>query len=329
MTKHTKLLLLVLVLSVPLWVGVNELQQKIEDHIYEENLALNPLKVFESTTLLANIAGNVGWDIEQVQYRKYPELSDYNLQAKASIVMEVDKDGHTNIIFEKNIDSKLPIASLTKLMTAVTMLDFYQETEQIEISRKAVAQLERTGYLKSGEILLPEELLHIMLIESSNDAAYAATDLMGDDGFLWLMNLKAKEFGMDDSYFFNTHGLDPEDTKAPAEETNYSTVTDLTTLALKLLKEYPDILEISSKETYDLYLENGSFHHTLYNTNELLYELSGNVVASKTGLTDKAGGCLFLILKGTTPGSYYVIILLNSPNRFIDMRKLISMISNK
>jgi len=326
MTKNIILLLVVIVLSFPLWVGVDVLQGKIEDHIYEKKLASDPPVSQEGPELTAQITDHVNGLAEPFEYPDYPELSEYQLQAQSAIVASVDVAGEMEIIFQQNLNNRLPIASLTKLMTAVVASEFYQDTEQIEVSQKAVAQLERTGYLKPGEILLPEELLHIMLIESSNDAAYAVTDLVGGNGFVGLMNLKTKDLGMDDTYFYNPHGLDPEDAKAPSEETNYSTVLDLIKLAKYLLKEYPQILAISSKEKYNLYLENGSFHHTLYNTNELVYELEGRVVGSKTGLTKRARGCLFLILKSNTPGSYYINVLLNSPNRFLDMRKLITYI---
>lgn len=326
MTKNIALFLIVIVLSFPLWVGVDALQGKIEDHIYDKKLVWDPPMVLNGAALSAQITNHLGVSAEPFEYPKYPELSLYRIQAKSAIVAEINKEGKIGIIFQQNVNTQLPIASLTKLMTAVVASEFYQETEQIKVSRESVAQLAKTGYLRAGEILLPEELLHIMLIESSNDAAMAITDLVGNDGFVGLMNLKIKDFEMNDTYFYNPHGLDPDDMGLEDEEINYSTVWDLTKLSKHLLKEYPQILEISSKEQYSLYLKNGGFHHILYNTNQLLYELNGNVVGSKTGLTDRAGGCLLLILKGNTPGSYYVSILLNSPDRFLDMRKLITYI---
>jgi len=330
MTKNIILLLAVIVLSFPLWVGVDALQGSIEDHIYEKKLVSDPPIVVDEPggpELTAHVADYI--EVEPFEYPKYPELSEYQIQAKSAIVVEVDMAaGQLEVIFQHNINERLPIASLTKLMTAVVASEFYKDTEQIEVSQKAVSQLAKTGYLRAGEILLPEELLHIMLIESSNDAAYAATALTGNNGFVGLMNLKIKDFGMDDTYFYNTHGLDPMDIGMSEEETNYSTVWDLTKLAQSLLKEFPQILEISSKLSYELYLESGGFHHTLHNTNELFYELGDKIVGSKTGLTDKARGCLFLILEGETMGSYYINVLLNSPDRFLDMRKLISFINN-
>lgn len=318
MTKNIAFLLTIVVLGIPFWLGFNTLQSKTENFFYERELANNPSELSPGKVLTAQIA-------EQVpEYPTYPELESYQLQADSAISVETNIQGEGKIIFQKNIDKKLPIASLTKLMTALVALEFYQESEQIEVSKKAVEQLEKTGYLKPGEILRPEELLYIMLVESSNDAAYGLTGLMGVDGFVGLMNLKAKDLGMLNTYFYNPNGVDPDDLRVNEDEINYSTVGDLVKLSEYLLKEQPKILEISSKKQYDLYLTNGSFHHTLYNTNELLGELN-DVVGSKTGLTDRAGGCLLLVLKGKTPGTYLINVILNSPERFLDMRKLMQL----
>jgi|ETNmetMinimDraft_2_1059921.scaffolds.fasta_scaffold09278_2 D-alanyl-D-alanine carboxypeptidase len=318
MNKNIVFLLFVVVLSLPFWAGVNVLQEKTEAFIYDAQLAKSPSIEIATNTLVANIA-------EQVP--KYPDyyldLKDYKLQAKSIISVEIDKNGNENIIFQKNTNEKLPIASLTKLITASVAFEFYQKAEQIEISENAVLQLEKTGFLKQGETLSLDGLLHSMLIESSNDAAYAITDLVGTNGFVGLMNIFARDIGMTDSYFYNPNGLDPDDLNMEENEINYSTAMDLVKLSKYLLKKYPEIFEISSKEKYDLYLENGWFHHTLYNTNELIWELD-NIVGSKTGLTERAGGCLFTILENKEKESLIINIILNSSDRFQDMRKLVT-----
>ena len=84
----------------------------------------------------------------------------------------------------------------------------------------------------------------------------------------------------------------------------------------------PDILDILSKKSYDLYLENGEFHHTLINTNILIEEIP-MIIGGKTGYTEKAGGCLILILRGKSPETYLINVILNSPNKFQDMERLI------
>lgn len=318
MNKNIVFLLIIIVLSLPFWAGINALQEKTETALYNVQLAESPPVKLTPVNLTANII---------TQSPKYPDyysdLKDYKIQAKAVVSIEIDKDGNENIIFQRNTDEKLPIASLAKLITAAVALEFYQEAEQIQVSELAVQQLEKTGFLKQGETLSLNGLLHSMLIESSNDAAYAVTDLIGMGGFVGLMNIFSHDIGMTDSYFYNPNGLDPDDLNMQENEINYSTVMDLVTLSKYLLKNYPEIFEISSKEKYDLYLENGWFHHTLYNTNELIWELD-NIIGSKTGLTERAGGCLFTILKNEEKDNLIINIVLGSPDRFQDMRKLVT-----
>ena len=315
MNKNTTFLLAVVVLSLPFWVGVNALQEITEDFFYTAQLAGVPPIELTTAVLTANIATLLP---KYPEY--YSELKEYEIQAESAVSIEIDKDGNENILFEKNSSEELPIASLTKLITAVVALEFYKETEQITISKDAVGQLAKTGFLKQGEVLSLDNTLHSMLIESSNDAAYAITELVGKDGFVDLMNIFSHDIGMNNSYFYNPNGLDPDDLDMQENEINHSTVLDLTKLSKYLLKKYPQIFEISSKENYNIYLENGGFHHTVYNTNSLIWELD-NIIGSKTGLTDRAGGCLLTILENKD--SIIINIVLNSKDRFNDMRKLI------
>jgi len=316
MKKNLTFLFAVIVLSLPFWAGVNALQTKTENFIYKQKLAQTPPLSISPSVLAARI-------VERPSYPEYyNQLENYKIQAKSAISIEVNKQGEKRILFQKDIENILPIASLTKLVTAIVASEFYKDTEEINISGEAVSQLGGYGFLRIGEVLLPEELLHIMLIESSNDAAYAITELIGNEGFVALMNIKANDIGMSNTHFYNPVGLDPEDMKRPENEINHSTVSDLVKLSTYLIKNYPKILEISSKEQYNLYLDNGGFHHTIFNTNELLVELD-NVVGSKTGITEKAGGCLILITENKDKTKHYINIVLNSPDRFNDMRKLI------
>lgn len=333
------------------------MQGRAELFFYEREMAKNPPEVFANPVLTAQVSEQIP---DFPAY--YFQLSDYQIQAESAISVEispvrdfisngVSAEGTEKTIFQKNPNKELPIASLTKLMTAVVAVEFYQKTEKIKISPRAVAQLDDTGFLRQGEVMGVDDLLRIMLIESSNDAAYALTELTGLEGFVGLMNLKARDLKMHDTYFYSADGLDPDDSGRPDDEinpvrkgealnpvsdlspsmtnpalsngVNYSTAWDLVRMAKYLVTQHPKILASSSEKQYDLYLDNG-FHHTLSNTNVLLYELN-NVVGGKTGLTDKAGGCLLLVLRGKNPGTYYINVVLNSSDRFQDMRKLISL----
>jgi D-alanyl-D-alanine carboxypeptidase len=303
-TRNLKLFLIAVLLSLPFWWGLNIFQQGLEDFFYVKEIEKNP------PLFVAQISQNKA---------ESQTIENFAIEAKSAISIEIDLEGKEKIIFEKNTKQKMPIASLTKLMTAIVATEFYDPSLWVQISKDAVEQEEENGNLKVGEILKVEELLPIMLCESSNDAAFALAEVIGIEGFTDLMNLKAKDIGLMNTRFFNPTGLDPDD---PAQPTNYSTAQDLVKLIKYLLKNHPEIIEILTKKEYPLYLENGVLHHILKNTNKLLGEIP-EIIGGKTGFTERAGGCLIEILKSKKPDSYLIIVILNSPDRFGEMKKLI------
>ncbi len=313
MTKNIKLLLIVILIGLPFWWVVNVLEKNLEDFFYSWEMEKNPSSVF-----IAQIGQNYPVKASvTVAKSEIPE--DFEITAESVISVEIDDEGNERVLFSKEKVKKMPMASITKLMTALIASEFYYPSLKVQISRAAVGQEEEYGRLKVGEILQVQDLLHVMLIESSNDAAFALGEIIGIEGFTDLMNLKAGDMGLQNSKFFNLTGLD---TKNPNQPINYSTARDLVKLVKYLLSERPEILDILSKKEYNLYLENGVFHHTLQNTNELLGEIP-EIVGGKTGFTERAGGCLLLIMEGYEPENYLVNVILNSPRRFEEMRKLI------
>jgi len=247
------------------------------------------------------------------------------VQAKSAILVEIARNnGQQNIIWAKKADQESPIASLTKLMTAVIAAEFYQQNQNIIVTKRAIEQLDEAGNLRAGERLNTEKLLKIMLLESSNDAAFALTEPMGGpEGFVALMNLKAQDIGLGHTRYFNPNGLDPEDTQSPPDQINHSTAIDLVKLAQYTVGYHPEILEILGEKEISLYSGDAQFYHQLQTTNELL-DRNPNIIGGKTGTTERAKGCLLLILKGKTPGTYLVAVVLNSPDKFGDMEKIIS-----
>ncbi|MCD6500717.1 D-alanyl-D-alanine carboxypeptidase [bacterium] len=314
MSKNIKFFLIVFLLSLPFWWGVNVLQENLENYFYSIQIEKNPPSLFT-----AKIYQNY---ISKIKEREEKKTGNFQIEAESVISVEIDKQGRERVLFSRAENQKMPIASISKLMTAIVALEFYQPSLRIQISKTAVGQAEENGNLKVGEILRVKDLLYIMLIESSNDAAFALSEIIGPEGFRDLMNLKAKDIGLENTWFFNPTGLDPTETAQPI---NYSTAKDLVKLTKYLLTKHPEILDILSKKEYPLYLENGVFHHTLENTNKLLREIP-EIIAGKTGYTERAGGCLLEILKGKKPGSYLINVILNSPDKFGEMRKLIKFI---
>ena len=249
-------------------------------------------------------------------------VDDIEINAKATVCAETNSMDKNRYLLKKNENEKLPIASLTKLMTALVVLESENKDYGLEkvtiISQKAVNQQGGQGLLTSGEILSIKNLLYIMLIESSNDAAYSLAELEGVKQFVGLMNLKAVELELSDTNFKDIAGLSPD---------NYSTVEDLLKLTKYLLEKHPLVWEILSSDKFRLITPQGKFHHQLLSTNELLGVIP-NIVGGKTGETIEAMGCLLLVLKNPENQNYLIYIILGSNDRFGEMQKLINWVNS-
>jgi len=263
--------------------------------------------------------------IVEVKIPEKPQKQNLDLQVKAAISVLVDSQGGEGekVIFKKNSNERLPIASLTKLMTANIVLENYDLSREIKISEEAVLQEGEAGKLMAGKIFSVEYLLYPLLMESSNDAAFAlANDYNGmtEEKFVELMNLKAGDLGLENTYFVNSTGLDP---KQPGHLINYSTAEDLVKFTKYLLKKSL-IWEILATPKFSLY------GPELINTNGLLGKIP-NIVGGKTGFTDQAGGCMLLVSKNKKGNFLINVILgaLSSSARIEEMEKLINWLTGQ
>ena len=183
-------------------------------------------------------------------------------------------------LYEKNSGVKTPMASTTKIMTAIIVLEKGNLDDIVTVSRAAAATDGSEMHLKAGEEISVNDLLFGLLIKSGNDAAVALAEHVGGSvkDFCKMMNEKAKELGALDTNFTSPHGLD--------EENHYTTARDLAIIAEYAMKN--DLFrQIVSTKTATV---NG---HYLANTNNLLYAVEG-VDGIKTGFTGNAGRCLVL-----------------------------------
>jgi len=240
------------------------------------------------------------------------------IAASSAISFLIKNDGSERILYEKNKDQKLPIASLTKLMTAKIVFENYNLNEIIKIQKEAVKQIGKAGDYKIGDSLKVEDLLYSILMESSNDAAWALAQKIGINNFINLMNDEAKKIGLFDTYFVNPTGLPLSNSIQ-----NTSSASDLVKLGKDMLENDLPILNISSLIEFDLFTADGVFHHKILNENELLKNYENSVLGSKTGYTIKAKKCLFLIIKAPKNQGVIINIILGSENRFEEMQKLI------
>jgi len=303
MTKNIKIFLITLILSLPFWWGINVLKENLESSFYAQ--ISQPLQ-----------------DMSFVKIPEKPQKPNLDLQTKAAISVKINEVGREKILFRKNIDQPLPIASLTKLMTAVIVLENSEDdslSKKVIVSPKAASQEDVPvfGNLKSGDKLSVKKLLELMLIYSSNDAAGALFEVIGQEYFVEKMNQKAEILGLENTHFVNPTGLDPENLLYNLDNLdyfNYSTARDLVKLAQYILKEHPLIFEISRKEPLYL-IKDGIFD---------LF-LTQKVIGGKTGYTDEAGGCILFVFKNDE-GNLFINVILGTPSasaRIAEMQKLI------
>ena len=225
---------------------------------------------------------------------------DPNLRSASAIVL----DGNGDIIFSKDTDTVRSIASITKLMTAMVILDAQLDLEEELTITKADRDLIRlTGSrLDAGAKLTRRELLLLALMSSENRAATALgrTYPGGMDKFVAQMNRKAKSLGMNNSRFADPAGLRTE---------NLSTANDLARM-LTAAKGYPLITQATTtlREEVRPYSRRGPLNYV--NTNRLLKNSQWDIELSKTGYINEAGRCL--VMQANIEGEPISIVLLNS-----------------
>lgn len=253
-----------------------------------------------STTDLATSLNSI---IGPIRNPNSPELE---IGARAAIIMD---DSSGKILFSKSSTTKLPMASITKLMTALVALDNlnYKTDSIITVPASATSETGSRMNLEAGEHISAGNLLKGMLIASANDAAatLAATTAYNRERFVGQMNAKAKELELTDTHFANPTGFD-----AP---NHYSTALDLAKLTQHALKN-PVIAKAVATQKVTLTDATLTRKHTVTTTNQLLAKYD-NVIGVKTGTTDEAG--LSLITAATSrSGQKVIVVLLASPDRF-------------
>jgi D-alanyl-D-alanine endopeptidase (penicillin-binding protein 7) len=225
-----------------------------------------------------------------------------SLNLKSASALVLDQSGQ-QVIFAKNVETVAPIASLTKLMTALVLLESgLPLDERITISAEDMDDIKRTrSRLKVGTELTRGDLLKLALMASENRAAAALTRGYpgGTRAFVAAMNQKAVELGMWRTRFVDGTGLSNE---------NVSTAQDLARLVGAAYR-YPLIREYTTESTYTVELANGR-RLSYSNTNRLVRNSGWEIGLSKTGYISEAGRCLVLQAKiATTP---VIIVLLDS-----------------
>lgn len=202
--------------------------------------------------------------------------------AKAAVVMDV-KTGR--VLFSKNPDSKLPMASTTKIMTTLVAVESGRLKETVKVSNNAAFTEGSSIYLKPGEQITVEELLYGIMLRSGNDASMAVAEHIGGNiaGFVEMMNAKAKEIGAFNTHFANPHGLDNSE--------HYTTAYDLALITSYALRNEKFAEIVKTKKKTISGPPDVDWDRSMMNKNKMLFQFEGGD-GVKTGFTSKAGRCL-------------------------------------
>ncbi len=233
----------------------------------------------------------------------HKRISSPDVRSTSVMVMD---EGNSSVLYERKADAVLPVASITKLMTALVVLESQQSMhEMLEVTvEDRDTELGSTSRLAIGTRLSRGDLLHLALMSSENRAAHALgrNHPGGLKAFVKAMNLKAGALGMHRSRFVDPTGLSSH---------NVSSASDLTRLVIAAARD-PVIRQYSTHQSYAVPV--GKQVLEFHNTNTLVAKSDWDIAVQKTGYTRMAGQCL--VMKTVIKGRPVVIVLLNSFGKY-------------
>jgi serine-type D-Ala-D-Ala carboxypeptidase (penicillin-binding protein 5/6) len=256
-----------------------------------------------------------------------PTIEGVSIEGTAAFVYDVKGK---KALYVKGADKVLPLASITKLMTALVAHELIDENKSIAVPAQAISQSGASG-LAAGERISAQSLSDYAMLASSNDAAFALANAVGavidntdpNQTFVNAMNIRAEELGLQNFIFYNPTGLDVDTKQAGA----FGTAREVTFLMEYILNNYPSILEPSTFTSTRVYNEAGTYH-SAENTNPIVTQIP-NLLGSKTGYTDLAGGNLTIAFDAGYNRPIIITVLGSSyDGRFTDVKKLVNAVTN-
>ncbi|MCR4963774.1 MAG: D-alanyl-D-alanine carboxypeptidase [Firmicutes bacterium] len=239
--------------------------------------------------------------------------SAYALELTAKSAILVDA-ANGKVLYSQNPDEQLPVASTTKVLTALIVLENVSDLKQTVTLPDDFVNVGESGiYLQAGETHTYEDLLYAMLLRSANDAAQAlAISVAGsEEAFVDLMNQRSRELGLQNSHWANPHGLEAEG--------HYSCARDLAVIAREALKN--EVFNtIVSTYSWTIPWENNEYDRVVYNHNQFLSSYEG-ADGVKTGYTSQAGNCL--ISSATRNGMRLIGVVLNCADHYSESAELL------
>ncbi len=244
------------------------------------------------------------------------QASNTSLQAKSAILYSTETN---SIVFEQGAFDRRPLASITKLMTAMVAIDYGIQWDQ-------EANILPNEYVEGGELILApserltmKDLFNASLLGSANNAtlAYVRQLGMSTNDVIRAMNRKAIEIGLEQTEFYDVTGLSPS---------NVSTAYDIALMAHYAFSKYPDISHATSQKEYTFTVRGTGREHTIRNTNKPVYEGTLDAIGSKTGFLYEAGYCL--VVEGTGKYKNMVAVVMDTPSeeaQFVEIQRLLNM----
>lgn len=267
-------------------------------------------------------------DIENSDIYRPDVFESISLEARAAYVWDVNGQ---KVLYALNEEAQLPLASLTKLMTAITAVEILPESSVVTIDEIALVEEGDSG-LYANERWNVKDLIGFMLVVSSNDGASAVANVAGlfksnfptrngesRKAFIKAMNTKVKEIGLNQTYFINPTGLDANGKIGGG----YGSARDVTLLLEYIIINAPEIVEATRYDSLE-FLSLSDISHIATNTNSVVNTIPG-LIASKTGFTDLAGGNLVIAFDAGLNHPIIISVLgSTAEGRFRDIEKLVA-----
>lgn len=233
-----------------------------------------------------------------------------HLSAEAAALIDVDSG---RILFEKNGDRPMRVASLTKIITAYVALRSGRLSDIVTVSKNAIRQEGSSVYLSEGERQTLKNLLYAMMLRSGNDAATAIAEHIAgtSDRFSQRMNMEMRRLGLTHTHFCNPHGLD--------HPGHYSTAHDMAAVTAAALRD-PVFRSIVSTRFYTIPWPGEKWDRKMRNKNKMLWRMP-EADGVKTGYTRKAGRCL--ASSATSNGRQVAAVVLRAPDDWNDSERLL------
>ncbi len=261
-------------------------------------------------------------------------INENDLYARSAVLMDAESG---RILYSKNSDEIMPMASTTKIMTLIVTLENANLDEVVTVSKYAASMPDVQLNIREGEKYYLKDLLYSLMLESHNDSAVAIAEHVGKsmEEFATMMNQKAKEIGCENSCFITPNGLDAtalvKSKEGKEEEKSHSTTSaDLARIMSYCIAKSPmkeKFMEITRTKSYSFSDMDGKRHFNCNNHNAFLEMMEG-VLSGKTGFTSKAGYCYVGALRRDNRTFVVALLACGWPNnksyKWSDTRKLMN-----